>query len=193
LPRRPHNPPCTYKAVPEPVEVPSAILAAELGLPALKPGSSRLIIGRREWLALPDLGIWPLKAKTDTGALSSTLHAEQIELSHDGSTVHFTTTNQSGELTRCVAPVVRFGRVRSSTGVSQQRIFIETTALLGGGFHWKILVSLSNRSDMLCPLLLGRRALAGYFLIDPLGTHLLGSKAELIRSAKSATRPHPSA
>lgn len=157
------------------------------------PGTSRLIIGRREWLALPDLGIWPLKAKTDTGALSSTLHAEEIELSKDRSTVHFTTFNQSGDPTRCSSRVVRFGRVRSSTGASQKRVFIETSALLCGGFHWKILVSLSNRSDMLCPLLLGRRALAGYFLIDPLGTHLLGPRRELVRCAKAAARnPTPS-
>ncbi|MCU0750346.1 MAG: RimK/LysX family protein [Akkermansiaceae bacterium] len=188
MPRRPPTTPCTYKAVPEPVLAPSAELAKELGLPCLLPGASRLIIGRREWLALPDLGIWPLKAKTDTGALSSTLHAENIRLSPDGSTVHFTTFNPSGDPTHCSARVERLGRVRSSIGVSQQRIFIQTTALVCGGFQWKILVSLCNRSDMLCPLLLGRRALAGYFLIDPLGTHLLGPRRELIRCAKNFVR-----
>ena len=188
MPHRPPTTPCTYKAVPEPVPASSAELARELGLPARVPGSSRLIIGRREWLALPDLGIWPLKAKTDTGALSSTLHAENIQLSADGTTVHFTTFTPSGVPTPCSAPVERLGRVRSSIGVSQQRVFIQTTALVCGGFQWKILVSLSNRSDMLCPLLLGRRALAGYFLIDPLGTHLLGPRRELIRCAKLAAR-----
>ena len=173
--------PRTFKAIPEPVDVPSAHLAAALGLPALEPGSPRLIIGRREWLALPDLGVFPLNAKTDTGARSSTLHAEQIELSTDCKNVRFTTYNHSGGAVECVAPVFRFGRVRSSTGMAEQRIFIQTTAVLSGGFRWPILVSLTNRTDMLCPILLGRRALAGYFLIDPLGTHLLGTRRQLAR------------
>jgi hypothetical protein len=171
----------TYKAVPEPVDVPSARLAAALGLPAREPGGPRLIIGRREWLALPDLGVVPLHAKTDTGAHSSTLHAEQIELSSDRKSVSFTTFNHSGRAVRCVAPVFRFGQVRSSTGMAEERVFIETTAVLSGGFRWPIQLSLADRSDMLCPILLGRRALAGSFLIDPLGTHLLGSRRQLER------------
>ena len=83
----------------------------------------------------------------------------------------------------CNAPVARFGRVRSSTGIARKRVFIETTAIVCGGFRWTILVSLVNRSDMLCPILLGRRALAGYFLIDPQGTHLLGTRRQLERES----------
>jgi hypothetical protein len=71
---------------------------------------------------------------------------------------------------------VRVARVKSSSGKAKKRIFIETTAVLVGGFRWTILVSLANRSEMLCPMLLGRRALAGYFLIDPQGAHLLGPR-----------------
>jgi hypothetical protein len=66
--------------------------------------------------------------------------------------------------------------VRSSAGKAKKRIFIETTAVLAGGFRWSILVSLANRSEMLCPMLLGRRALSGYFLIDPQSSHLLGPR-----------------
>jgi hypothetical protein len=169
----------TLKAVPEPVDAASGDLAAALGLPVKASASPRLVIGRREWLALPDLGVFPLHAKTDTGALSSSLHAENIALSDDQTTVRFTTYNHSGNGIECLAPVVRFGRVRNSSGVSKKRIFIRTSAALGGGFRWDILVSLANRSDMHCPLLLGRRALAGYFLVDPLGTHLLGKRRQL--------------
>ena len=73
------------------------------------------------------------------------------------------------------------------SGVARKRIFIETTAVLCGGFRWTILVSLARRSDMICPILLGRRALAGYFLIDPQGTHLLGTRRQL--AAQESGKP----
>lgn len=171
--------PRTFKALPESVDAPSGQVAAELGLPATAPGAPRLVIGRREWLALPELGVCPVHAKTDTGARGSSLHAENIRLSADQTRVAFTTYDHHGTVIECTAPVVRFGRVRSSTGVACKRIFIETTAIVCGGFRWKILVSLANRGDMLCPLLLGRRALAGIFLVDPQGTHLLGPRRQL--------------
>ncbi len=143
----------------------------------------RLIIGRREWIALPDLGVFPLNAKTDSGARSSSIHAENVVLSADEKSVRFTTTNHHAEVIACEAPVARLARVRSSGGIARKRIFIQTTAVLAGGFRWSILVSLANRSEMLCPMLLGRRALAGYFLIDPQGAHLLGTRRSLMESA----------
>jgi hypothetical protein len=168
-----------FKAVPEAVESSSQEAAASLGLPWRGTGMPRLVIGRREWIALPDLGISPLNAKTDSGARSSSIHAENVTLSPDEETVRFTTLNHYNEEISCEAPVARIARVRSSTGKARKRIFIETTAMLPGGFTWTILVSLANRSEMLCPMLLGRRALSGYFLIDPQGAHLLGQRRHL--------------
>ncbi|MES2657884.1 MAG: RimK/LysX family protein [Verrucomicrobiota bacterium] len=168
-----------YQAVPEPVESPSKDLAASLGLPTQGAGTPKLLIGRREWIALPDLGVSPLNAKTDSGARSSSIHAENVVLSADEKTVRFTTTNHYNEVVSCEAAVARTARVRSSSGKARKRIFIETTAVLSGGFSWTIQVSLANRSEMLCPMLLGRRALSGYFLIDPQGTHLLGLRRSL--------------
>lgn len=139
----------------------------------------RLVIGRREWIALPDLGVSPLNAKTDSGARSSSIHAENVELSADEKTVCFTTTNHYAETISCEAAVARLARVKSSSGVARKRIFIQTTAVLAGGFSWSILVSLANRSEMRCPMLLGRRALSGYFLIDPQCAHLLGPRRQL--------------
>lgn len=173
--------PRIFKAVPEAVDAPSIHVAESLGLPVRGPDEARLVIGRREWLALPDLGVFPIHAKTDTGARGSSLHAEDIVVAPDQASVRFTTVNHYGEAVRCDAAVERFGRVRSSNGAACQRVFIRTTAVLCGGFRWSILVSLANRADMLCPLLLGRRALAGYFLIDPQGNHLLGTRRELER------------
>lgn len=163
-----------FQAVPEPVATTSRELAAVLGLPQRGPAMPRMVIGRREWIALPDLGVSPLNAKTDSGARSSSIHAEHVELAADEKSVRFTTTDHYSKVIVCRAPVARLARVRSSSGIARQRIFIETTAILPGGFRWTILVSLANRSDMRCPMLLGRRALAGYFLIDPQGAHLLG-------------------
>jgi hypothetical protein len=169
-----------FKAVPEAVESTSRDLAASLGVPWRGTGMPRLVIGRREWIALPDLGVSPLNAKTDSGARSSSIHAEHVVLSPDELSVRFTTTNHYNETTRCEAAVARTALVRSSSGIARKRVFIETTALLPGGFRWNILVSLANRSEMACPMLLGRRALAGYFLIDPQGAHLLGPRRQLV-------------
>jgi hypothetical protein len=168
-----------FKAVAEPVATSSGELAAALGLPGKEPGMPRLVIGRREWIALPDLGVSPLNAKTDSGARSSSIHAENVSLSADEKFVDFTTTNHFGVKIACHASVSRIARVRSSSGVARKRIFIQTSAVLAGGFRWTILVSLANRAEMQCPMLLGRRALAGYFLIDPQGAHLLGSRRSL--------------
>ncbi len=175
-----------FKATPQAVNSTSQEVAASLGLPWRGPGMPRLVIGRREWIALPDLGVSPLNAKTDSGARSSCIHAENVMLSADEKSVRFTTTNHYAETIFCEAPVARLARVKSSSGMARKRIFIETTAILSGGFSWKILVSLANRSEMLCPMLLGRRALSGYFLIDPQGAHLLGSRRDL---EKFAIRP----
>jgi len=171
--------PRTYRAHAVSIASTSKELAATLDLPKRGPEMAKLIVGRREWISLPDLGISTLNAKTDSGAWSSCLHAENIQLSDDEKTVTFTTTNHFGESTTCQAPVARIGRVKSSTGIAGDRIFIQTHAVVPGGFSWPILISLSDRKDMLSPMLLGRRALAGYFLIDPQSAHLLGPKRQL--------------
>ncbi len=178
----------TFKAIPEAVDVPSGQLAAALGLPSREPGAPRLVIGRREWLALPDFGIRSLDAKTDSGARGSSLHVENLELSHDKTSARFTTFCHHGNAVECTSPVARFGQVRSSSGVIQERVFIHANAVFCGGFRWSILLSLANRSDMLYPLLLGRRALAGYFLIDPLRVHLLGTRRQLEQEIPASTR-----
>ena len=174
-----------FKAVPEPVESSSRELAASLGLPWRGTAMPRLVIGRREWIALPDLGVSPLNAKTDSGARSSSIHAENVVLSADEKSVRFTTTNHYSEQFSCEAPVARIARVRSSTGIARKRIFIQTAAVLPGDFRWSILLSLADRSEMSCPMLLGRRALSGYFLIDPQGAHLLGPRRQLQEFAVS--------
>ena len=93
----------SYKAVPMPVDSPSGELAKEMGLPWRKIGMPRLVLGRLEWLALPEIGIGPLHAKTDTGARTSSLHAEEIELIDDGARVRFVTCDHYGRRVSCEA------------------------------------------------------------------------------------------
>jgi hypothetical protein len=172
-----------FKAVPEPIASTSRDVAASLGLPWHSIGMPRLIIGRREWIALPELGIFPLNAKTDSGAHSSSIHAENVTLSADETHVCFTSRNHYGVVISCESAVARIAKVRCSNGKARKRIFIQTQAMLPGGFTWSILVSLANRSEMRCPMLLGRRALAGYFLIDPQAARLLGTRRQLEETA----------
>jgi len=171
----------TYKATPESVGQPSREVSAALGMPWRGPGMPRLVMGRREWVSLPDLGVSPVRAKTDSGAWNSSLHAEEVTLSENEEMVRFITINHFGQRHACEAAVARIGWVRSSTGVSRQRIFIHTTLELVGGLKLNVVVSLVNRKKMLCPMLLGRRALSGFFLIDPQAAYLLGPRGGLER------------
>jgi|DewCreStandDraft_4_1066084.scaffolds.fasta_scaffold202230_1 hypothetical protein len=145
----------------------------------VRQGDPMILIGRREWVSFPDLGISPLRAKTDSGARSSSLHAEHIAVDEVTQTVRFFTRDPNGKKLACCAPLARYGRVRSSTGTAEQRAYIETRIRFAAGIEQSILVSLTDRSDMLCPVLIGRRALSGIFFINPAKSYLLGSRKRL--------------
>jgi hypothetical protein len=136
--------------------------------------SSRIIIGRHEWITLPDFSAIPWIAKTDSGARTSTLHATDVTLSSDQQTAHFRTIASDGGPLECKAPVLRHKLIRNSAGATELRIIIATTAVFSGGLRFPIQLTLADRCHMKCPVLLGRRAMAGYFLIDPQSDYLLG-------------------
>lgn len=135
------------------------------------------VIGLREWIALPELGLDGLRAKIDTGARTSTLHATDIEpFERDGQpwvrfTAHF------GTLTRarhriCEAPVISRKTIKSSTGHSQNRYVIRTRLALGARC-WPVEFTLTCRQTMRYRLLLGSKALLeGQLLVDPAQSHL---------------------
>ena len=135
------------------------------------------LIGWREWVALPDLGIRFVKAKIDTGARSSTLHALDVEQFERGDEqwVCFRVAPQQ----RCdhtilltEAPVIEQRAIRSSNGQMEDRPVIRTTAqLLGKTFP--IDLTLADRSVMGFRMLLGREAVRRRFVIDP-GHSFLG-------------------
>lgn len=154
---------------------PAGEVAAELGLPTRRRHAEKLLIGRREWIRLPGFDAGPFHAKTDSGARSSSLHAEQIILSEDASWVTFFTRDHYGRRHRVEMPVGGVSRVKSSTGEATPRIWIETELELPGEFRWRTRLTLANRQRMRCSMLLGRRALSGYFLIDTARDHLMGT------------------
>ena len=128
------------------------------------------ILGWREWLALPALGIGAIKAKLDTGARSSALAVLSAEpFERDGAThVRFRVRpkRRSERLYTCEAPVVDRRPVTDSGGHTGERWFIRTEVMIGDR-RFETDINLTDRRAMLFPLLLGRSALGGRFRIDP--------------------------
>ena len=137
-------------------------------------GRAKLLIGWNEYVDLPEWGILGLRAKLDTGAKSSALHVENIELRPHGR-VRFDVMLHREKRDRRVhveAPVSRRARVRSSSGHMTLRYFVMAPLRLGP-VHVEVEVSLVDRQRMLYRMLLGRSALAHHFLIDVSRQNLL--------------------
>ena len=136
-------------------------------------------IGWREWLALPELKVPAIKAKIDTGARTSALHAFLVEpFINDGCQmvrfgVHPLQKRLDIEIF-CVAPVKDFREVSDSGGHKEMRYVIETEILLGE-FSKRIEITLTNRDNMKFRMLLGRTAMEG-LLIVPDKSYLMGRK-----------------
>ena len=132
------------------------------------------IIGIQEYVALPDWGIKHLRAKTDTGARTSAIDAYDIE-EIEGNRVRFIVVASRKHTDRrreVIADITRRATVKSSTGHQHERLFV-TTTLKVGPIEKKIEVSLVSRHKMKCRMLIGRTALAGSFLVDPVHDRLL--------------------
>jgi hypothetical protein len=134
-------------------------------------------IGWREWIALPQLGVQQLKAKVDTGARTSALHAFDIEYFEDEGRrmVRFQVHPLQRDTSRTVAaiaPVLETRQIRNSGGQAQPRPVIQTPVCLGNQ-EWVIELTLTNRDDMGFRMLLGREAVRKRFLVDPGSSYLL--------------------
>lgn len=128
-------------------------------------------IGWREWVRLPELGGATVKAKVDTGARTSTLHAfdvDEIEREGEPRVAFAFHPNQGDEETevRADARLVDRRTVTASNGQSELRYVVSTEVVVDGG-PIPIELTLTRRDAMGFRMLLGRHALRGRFLVDP--------------------------
>jgi hypothetical protein len=146
--------------------------------------SERKVIGWREWVCLPELGIDAIKAKVDTGARTSALHAFEVE-SYDASGVrmvrfgiHPLQKRTDIELV-CTAPVVDRRWVSDSGGHRERRWVILTQVHIGG-IEWPVELTLTNRDSKLFRMLLGRTGMGHRFLVQPDASYLLGKRPKTL-------------
>lgn len=136
-----------------------------------KPKKILETIGWREWVSLPGLGITTIKAKVDTGARTSALHAFALKPFRENGKekiafdIHPIQHNNHDKIT-CIAEVIDKRLVSDSGGHIEERFVIQTTIILAGQ-SWPIEITLTERENMLFRMLLGRSALRRRFIINP--------------------------
>lgn len=145
----------------------------------------RPALGWREWVALPDWGVDHLKAKVDTGARTSSLHAFDLEwFDHHGEPwvrfeVHPWQRSTSDAVT-VAAAVVATRDIKSSSGTVDHRPVVRTTLSIAGATH-PAEITLTRRDEMGFRMLVGREAIRNRFVVDPGVSYLGGRPAKTIR------------
>ena len=151
----------------------------------LKPNAH--IIGFREWVALPALGLEAIKAKIDTGAKTSSLHAFDIHLEPVGKKTYVVfkvhpLQKDLSEVVECRSLLIDQRTVTDSGGHKEHRYVIRTTLLIGG-VKKRVEFTLSNRESMKYRMLIGRSALKEFY-IDPSQSYLTGKSVKQKRFLK---------
>ena len=160
--------------------------------PRSKPSSPRILLGWRELLALPELGVHAIRAKVDTGARSSSLHVRDQEVfERNGRTMvrflleHGVDDALKGHLE---AEVVDRRDVTDSGGNRENRVFIRTLLQFPDGHTaWPIELNLTQRRNMAFPMLLGRTAIKRRCVVDPARSWLLGVAQRALTPATNAS------
>lgn len=140
--------------------------------------AQKLILGSEEWCSFPDLNIPVIKARVDSGAKTSALHAVNIApfIRDNENWVKFDINpiqNNTKTVKHCEAKLIDKRVVKSSSGYREQRFVIQTELKIGEA-TWKIEMTLTNRDSMGFRMLLGREAMSGRVLVDPEQKYLLG-------------------
>ncbi len=138
------------------------------------------VLGWREWVALPDLGIERIKAKVDTGARTSTLHAFSLRpfIENGQKRISFDMhplQHNVKTVVSCKADIVDLRWVTDSGGHSEERYVIQTPISIDG-HSWPIEITLTERDTMLFRMLLARNAIRGRFTVDPARSFLMSKR-----------------
>jgi len=147
-------------------------------------------LGWREWVRLPGLGIKQIKAKVDTGARTSTLHAfEIVEFEEHGKQrVRFKihpVQRDNDTVIECTADVID-QRVVSDSGGHREKRWVISTDVIIGPHKWPAEITLTGRDDMLFRMLLGRTAMKNRAQVDPARSYLVGKK--LVASSRGKAK-----
>ncbi|MHA3979712.1 ATP-dependent zinc protease family protein [Halovulum sp. GXIMD14794] len=134
----------------------------------------RMIVGWREWVQLPATGRGFIRAKMDTGARTSALHAYGLRTEHaDGADwALFHLLGRKGEAEQRFL-IKEYRSIRSSNGMTEDRPVIALDMCMGG-HTWQVEVTLTDREQMAYRMLVGREAMSGRILVDPSRSHILG-------------------
>lgn len=145
-----------------------------------------ITLGWREWVRLPDLGLKQVKAKVDTGARTSSLHAFEVR-DFEEAGVHrvefkmHPNQRDSDTVVVCVADIVDQRTVRDSGGHKEKRWVIRTPIEIGP-HTWSVELNLTSRDDMLFRMLLGRTAMKSRALVNPARSFLVGKRRKNIKA-----------
>ncbi|WGW00271.1 RimK/LysX family protein [Vibrio sp. YMD68] len=135
------------------------------------PKTKKIVIGRLESIALPDLSIENMHVRVDTGAKTSSLHVDNIVKIKKNGKPHVSfdihpDAHNVDTVVSCVAAINDIRNVKSSNGEVEERYVIKTSMVLGE-HTWPIEITLTDRSDMSYLMLFGREAMGERCLVDP--------------------------
>jgi len=142
----------------------------------------KILVGARETIDLPELGLFGIATRIDTGAQTSSLHVDHISENKETGMLDFEFHPDSHDVNKtrkCSAKILARKRVKSSNGEKERRYIINTPAVMGE-LKWTIKLSLTDRSSMNHLMLLGRQAMKGVMLVDPEFSYLASQQKIVI-------------